>query len=42
MHGRRRSYVYFRDFSGGTRYDSGYFPHGACGEEVVGSQKDKA
>jgi hypothetical protein len=42
MHGRRRSYVYFRDFSGSTRYDSGYFLHGACGEEVVGFHKGKA
>jgi hypothetical protein len=42
MHERRRPYVYFRDFSGSTRYDKGYFLDGACGEEVVGSQKGKA
>jgi len=42
MHGTRRSYVYFLDYSGSTRYDRGYYLYGACGEEVVGSQKGKA
>jgi len=42
MHGTRRSYVYFLDYSGSTRYDRGYFLHGSCGEEVVGSQKGEA
>ena len=41
MHGTRRSYVYFLDYSGSTRYDRGYYLHGACGEEVVGSQKGR-
>jgi hypothetical protein len=41
VHGTRRSYVYARDYSGSTHHDRGYFLHGACGEEVVGSQESK-
>ena len=41
MHGTRRSYVYFLDYSGSTRYDRGYYLYGACGEEVVEYQKEK-
>ncbi len=37
----KRPYVYFRDCGGSTRYDRGYFLHGACGKEVVGSDKGK-
>ncbi len=41
MHGTGRSYVYARDYSGSTHHDRGYLLHGACGEEVVGSQEGK-
>ncbi len=41
MHETGRSYVYARDYSGSTHHDRGYFLHGACGEEVVGSEKGK-
>ncbi len=41
MHGTRRSYVYFLDYSGSNHYDRDYFLHGPCGEEVVGSDKGK-
>ncbi len=39
VHEAGRSYVYARGYSGSTHHDRGYFLHGACGEEVVGSQE---
>ncbi len=41
MHKIGRSYVYASDYCGSSHHDRGYFLHGACGEEVVGSQESK-
>ncbi len=41
MYETGRSYVYARGYRGSTHHDRGYFLHGACGEEVVGSQESK-